>query len=298
MYRIKNSFFIVLISVLGLKAQNLDSLVASLEPKENIKYTDYIFKGTKIINGHSIECTKKGALQLMFQHRFSPIGNGIKDFFGLDGATIRFGFDYGITKWLSVGIGRSTTQKAYDGFLKAKLFRQSNKMPFGIVLVGTTAIKTDSWNAIPADDIFAHRMFYTTQLIIARKFTERFSAQITPTLVHRNYVTNPNAQNNVFALGLGLRYKISKRMAIVGEYFYANARQLEDNYFGNTVALGLDIETGGHIFQLHFTNASGMVEHQFIGMTRENITNGINSIRIGFNLNRVFTLVKNSESSW
>lgn len=294
MHHIKNSFLLA-ISFISLKAQNLDSLMANIQPKNEIEYVSYTFKGTKLINGHSIENTKKGALQLMFQHRFTPIGTGPVSFFGLDGATIRIAFDYGVTNWLNVGIGRSTLQKALDGFVKIKIARQSNKMPISIGVLGTTALNTQS---IANSSKFAHKLYYTTQLIIARKFSENFSAQIMPTLVHRNFVTDNNASNTIISLGAGLRYKFSKRMAIVGEYYFTPQSRLENGYFGNIVALGLDIETGGHVFQLHFTNSQGMIEHQMIGMTNNYIKNAFNSLRLGFNLNRNFTLIKNKEASW
>lgn len=294
---IKNKALIAFLVLLGINAfgQELDQLMAETDEKK----TDYAFatfKGTRILNGQSVEGLGKGVLQVMFQHRFSPINNGIYDFFGLDGAVIRFGFDYGITNRLTVGIGRTTDQKAYDGYFKLKMLRQSSgkiNMPLSVSLFGSSAIRTT--NAYNPTDAFKYRLFYTAQLIIARKFSPAFSVQFMPTFIHRNLTLNSTDKNSIFSLGIAFRYKVTKRSGIVAECYYTFPNQLDASYHSMVAALGWEIETGGHVYHLLFTNASGMLEHQFIGYNSAPLSDGLTSIRFGFNLSRVFTVLKNVE---
>ena len=280
---------------------NLDSLMKATEEKK-AEYIYATFKGTKIINGQSIETPGKGVLQLMFQHRFGPVNNTFNDFFGLDQASIRIGLDYGITNRLAVGIGRNKTQKAYDAYFKFKILRQctgENPCPISITLFQSAAINTldeNQWLDTLVPYRIEYRMYYTSQLLIARKFNESLSLQLMPTLIHRNLVEKRADRNTIFALGIGTRVKISKRTAIVAEYYYVFPDQLNPDYYHATLSLGFDIETGGHVFQVHFTSANDMTEHQFIGMNKNNLEFGARSIRLGFNLNRVFTLFKKKKS--
>ncbi|MFN0050198.1 MAG: DUF5777 family beta-barrel protein [Cytophagales bacterium] len=297
---IKSSFclsFSVFVLTLGF-GQDLDQLMTESEEKK----TDYAFatfKGTRTLNSQSIEGLGKGVLQVMFQHRFSPIDQGFYDFFGLDGAGIHFGFDYGITNRLTVGIGRSGGggepfgQKAYDGYLKYKLLRQSTgliNMPISLSLFASTAIKSS--NNYDETDAFRYRLFYTSQLIIARKFSPAFSVQLMPTFIHRNLTLSAADKNSVFSLGAAIRYKLTKRFGVVGEYYYTFPNQLDAQFQTSVAAIGWEIETGGHVYHLLFTNATGMIEHQFIGYNTSPFEAGFRSIRFGFNLSRVFTLVR------
>jgi hypothetical protein len=291
---IKSSSFTtlyILTLVLASNAQDLDQLMSQTDEKKK-EYTYATFKGTKVLNSHSIEGLGKGVLQVMFQHRFSPLENGIYDFFGLDGASIRFGFEYGINNRLTVGIGRASQQKAYDGYFKYKLLRQSTgprSLPFSLSLFGSTAIR--SQNFYNSSDEFNYRLFYTSQLIIARKFSPSFSLQLMPTFIHRNLTDSPSDANNLFALGIAFRQKLTKRFGIVGEYYYTFT-SLDSKYQSSVAALGLEIETGGHVYHLLFTNSPGVLEPQFIGNTRGSLSDGLATIRFGFNLSRVFTVVK------
>ncbi len=279
----------------------MDSLMNATEEKKT-EYAFATFKGTKILNSQSVEGVGRGVLQVVFQHRFSPIDKGFYDFFGLDGAGIRFGFDYGITKRLTIGIGRSggggepNFQKAYDGYLKMKLLRQSTglvNMPISISLFASTAVKSS--NTFDDFDKLPYRLFYSTQLIIARKFSPSFSMQLMPTFIHRNLTLNSTDKNNIFSLGAAARYKLTKRHGIVAEYYYTFPNQLDAQFQTSVAAIGWEIETGGHVYHLLFTNATGMIEHQFIGYNRSPFEDGFKSIRFGFNLSRVFTIVRYSE---
>lgn len=249
------------------------------------------FKSSRVINGHSMEFIGKGVLDFRILHRFGPVNDGIKEFFGLDQASMRMGFDYGLTKNLTIGIGRSTLQKELDGFLKFRPVHQSTGpggSPVSIVLVGGMSVITQE-NTDPAKDVtFSSRVGYYYQAIVGRKFNQRFTLQLTPTVVHRNQVLL-NDDNDTYALGVGSRFKLSKRVAFVVDYFYVfNGLPKEQNH--NPLSLGFDIETGGHVFQLHFSNASGMNERAFITETLNDWGKG--DIQFGFNLSRVFTIGK------
>ncbi len=266
-------------------------LLSMMEPDSNaINYTTATFKSTRVINGHSVETVAKNHLDFRISHRFGTLNSGAYNLWGLDVAYIRLGFEYGLTDRWMIGVGRSNTQKMYDFFTKVKLLRQSSgarNMPFSVTLFASSVINTLRFTQ--EDRTFRSRLAYTTQLLIARKFNERISLQLAPTLLHRNRVENIGEQNTVFALGVAGRYKISKRVALTGDYYYVFPDQLDPQYH-NSLALGIDIETGGHVFQLHFTNSLGMVEKQFIGETTGQWGQG--DIQYGFNVSRTFSFNK------
>lgn len=257
--------------------------------------TDYVtasFKTTRVINGHSIENTAGGVLDVKISHRFGFLNTGFYELFGLDAATIRIGGDYGITDWLMVGVGRSSFEKTYDGFLKARILRQSTgakQMPVSLSYVAGMAITTLQFQDPDRENYFSSRLFYTHQLLLARKFSDGFTLQIMPTLVHRNLVRWSYEENDVFSLGIAVRQKLSKRITLNLEYYHVFEDQLAPGYRA-PLSVGFDIETGGHVFQLHFTNATSMIEKGFIGETIGNWGDG--DIHFGFNISRVFTLVR------
>jgi len=271
---------------------NLMSMLSEDTPALHQKsYVAATFKATRIINGHSIENVGQGVLDFRVSHRFGAVKNGIKDFFGLDGATTRLGLDYGITNWLMVGIGRSTLNKEVDGSFKAKVLRQteSGNIPVSLSVMGSTGIQTTAAPAMPpgSEYYFSNRVAYTGQLLIARKFSNRFSMQLMPTVVHYNLVPLEADPNNVLSIGVGGRLKLSQRISLTGEYYY-NIEQIKGST--NALAFGMDIETGGHVFQLMFTNSNGITDRSFIGETTG--TWGNSDIHFGFNISRVFTIVK------
>jgi hypothetical protein len=259
------------------------------------EYTTAAFKSTRVINGHSVENTAHGVLDFRIGHRFGFVNGGLGEFFGLDGATVRLGLDYGVTDRLVVGIGRSSFQKTLDGFVKYKLMRQCDKgceTPFTLALVAASSMTTLQTSALPwydptRQDYFSHRMGYSFQLIIGRKFSESFTLQLNPGVVHRNLVATIDDPNDVFHISGAGRLKLSKRVALNAEYFYVLPGQLPEPY-RNSLSLGFDIETGGHVFQLHFTNSTAMFERGFITETTGDWGNG--DIHFGFNISRVFTL--------
>ncbi len=292
--------FLPVFIFLNARAQENTDLLNQLEKemapeKDQTKYTTATFKTTRLVNGHTIENVGKGVLDVKISHRFGNLNEGGYELFGLDKATMRLGLDYGITRYLMVGIGRSTFQKTYDGFLKIKIVRQSGgkrKMPVTVSYIPTIALKTLKDQDRSVKNYASSRLSYTHQLIIARKFSESTSLQLMPTFIHQNLVSLIAEPNNMFAIGIGGRQKITKRISINVEYYY----QLP-NYklkgTTNNLSIGFDIETGGHVFQLHITNSKGMNERTFIADTRGKWEKG--DILFGFNISRVFTIGKNNK---
>jgi hypothetical protein len=273
----------------------LDDLMGDQEPKTT--FINNAFKSSRVINGHSMEMLGEGVLDFRILHRFGIVKNGLKDLFGLDQASMRMGFDYGITKDLTVGIGRSTFQKEMDGFVKYRIVQQQTgekNIPVSILVIGGSTIRTSAFSN-PAFDAFENRMGYYAQTIIGRKFNENFSFQLAPTFVHRNLVETAQDYNSMFALGVGGRAKISKRTAIVldAHPILYGARA---GYNLMPLSIGVDIETGGHVFQLHLSNARGMNEKTFIAETLQDWGKG--EFQFGFNLSRVFTVKKNTSTSF
>ncbi|MEO6668572.1 MAG: DUF5777 family beta-barrel protein [Ferruginibacter sp.] len=252
-------------------------------------YTRATFKTTRLISGHSVENTGKGVLDVKISHRFGNLNEGGYQLWGLDNATMRFGFDYGITDYISIGVGRSTFQKTYDGYVKIKLLRQSRgkrNMPVTLSYIPTIELRTLKFEDPKISGKVSNRIFYTHQLLIGRKFSEGTSFQVMPTFIHQNLVMLATDPNNIFALGVGGRQKISRRVSINAEYYPIIGKRLSGTK--DALSIGFDIETGGHVFQLHFTNAPGMAEHSFITQTTG--TWGKGDILFGFNISRVFNI--------
>ena len=291
---------LVFLPLTGLFGQD-DLLDLIEEDPNNIEETVYInatFKGTKVINVQSNEIPGPGVMQFIILHRFGALNDDyLYNFFGLEQANTRFSFDYSINKWLNFGIGRSSASKTYDGFVKAKVLRQSTggiNMPVSMTLYSSINYSTLRWQD-GIDHNESDRFSYSYQVVIARKFNEWLSLELVPSLVHYNLVETVAQSNDIFGLGFAGRIKLSQRIAITGEYmlqipqnsYLANG--VETNYY-NSASIGIDIETGGHVFQLHLTNSRAMADPQWIGRTPGSWANG--DIYLGFNISRVFTLVK------
>ncbi len=273
----------------SLSAQ--DDLLSLLgEDAPETEFATAAFKTNRVINLHSLENTAPGVLDFKISHRFGTLDGGLYDIFGLDNATIRLGLDFGLTDRLAVGIGRSSYEKTYDGFLKYKLLRQSTgkrNMPVTAAVFASAAIQTLKWPNPNRENLFTSRLYYTFQLILGRKFSNSFSLQLSPTLVHRNLVATRAEKNDVPALGIAARYKLSKRIALNAEYIYVAPNTLAPE-FRNSLSVGFDIETGGHVFQLHLTNSTAMIERGFVAETTGSWADG--GIHFGFNISRVFTM--------
>jgi len=283
----------------ALFAQSMEELLKKDTEHETTVVTG-TFKGTHLIHGHSIEAPAKGVLQSTFSHRFGTLEDPVYTFLGMNQASIRFGFDYGISDKLSVGIGRSsglggsTPPPTYDGYVKYKVLSQSTgerNIPLSISAVIASAVDTEQWpndgTVHPASD----RMYYTAQLLVARKFGERLSLQLMPTMLRRNLLTQDDQKKNIASIGVGGRWKVSKRTAFTFEYYASQASALGRDHY-NPIAIGYDIDTGGHIFQIMLTNSMGLIESQFLGNTTTNFFSGPGGMRLGFTFSRVFNLKK------
>ncbi len=252
------------------------------------------FKGNRVINSNSVEMMGKANLDFRICHRFGTIDKGAYEMWGLDQAYQRMSFTYGFSDLLNIEIGRSSVNKVYDGSIKWKLMRQAKgdkKRPLSIVYVANMAVQTlKNTNPLYNPYPFTHRLYYTHQLLVARKFNEVFSAQIMPTIVHRNFIDSIKYKNTVLSIGVAARYKLTRKFALTGEYFYVLPKQIAPIY-QNSLSLGFDIETGGHVFQMHFTNSTMMNEKGFIAETTNSWTKG--QIHFGFNISRVFYIGRN-----
>ncbi len=247
------------------------------------------FRGLRVINGHSVETLYEGELEFLIEHRFGRINGGLYELFGLDQATMRMGFDYGITHRLNIGVGRSTYGKHLDGYVKYKIAGQTadDRIPVTLTVVSTMAANmlrpVNPDQPMPVQS----RLAYTHQILLARKWSDRFSTQLMPTFVHYNLVDTRQEQNDVFVLGFAARVQLTKNLAITGEYYYKLPGQLAPEK-RDPLGIGFDINTGSHVFQLHFTNAQSMIEKAFIGETRGDWLAG--DIHFGFNMSRLFKL--------
>lgn len=288
----------LLLSIFSLQLPAQDDLMDLLdaEQEEQKSFTIATFKGTRIVNGHSIEMPAAGVMQMQISHRFGRVNTGLYELFGLDQANIRLGLDYGITPWLTVGAGRSNVLKTYDGYAKARLLRQSSgkgAFPFSLSVIGATALNTLRWPDTTRENYFSSRLDYTWQVLIARKFSDAISLQLMPTLVHRNLVPTLADRNDVFAIGAGGRWKFSRSASLNAEYYYVLPGQIVNTRISgrpatNSLALGLDIETGGHVFQLMVANSRNMTENLFITETDGKWTAA--DLHFGFAISRVFTV--------
>ena len=259
-----------------------------------INLTTATFKSTRILNGHSIERMPPGQLDFRISHRFGTINSGPYEFFGLDQSNIHFSLEYGILPWLMVGAGRGSYEKTFDGFTKLTLLRQSSGarvMPVSVSIMSSVALKSLKWADPSRTNYFSSRLSYVHQVLIARKINQSFSVQITPTFVHRNMTATELDPNDLFAVGGGGRMKLTKRISLNAEYYYLlNPKTYMSQKVYNPLSVGFDIETGGHVFQLLFTNSLAMIEKGFIGETTGSWGHG--DVHFGFNISRVFTLKK------
>ncbi len=285
--------FIGIFLVTRLSAQDEDLLKLLGKEKPKKQLIKYAFKSPRIINGHSIEFLNPGTMDFRIMHNFGPLSSGVQNLYGLDVATMRMSFDFGLAKSLMIGVGRSTYKKELDGFIKYAPIRQSTgpwSSPITVALVAGMTLNTLPWADTSIKNYFSSRLAFYYQVLIGRKFSEGFTLQISPTMVHRNLVQYATDSNDVYALGIGGRLKLSNRVAFTWDYFYLmnilNGKV--PTGVTNPLSVGFDIETGGHIFQLHFSNTAGMNERAFLTET----TNSWSKFQVsfGFNLSRVFQL--------
>ncbi len=291
--KLRHLIFLMFLLPLGLHAQEED-LLAGMETVDNSPVLA-TFKGTRLINLHTIEVPGRRSLDFRIAHRFGPFNGGWYDFYGLDGgASIRLGLEYSYDGRLEFGIGRSSVEKMTDAFLKYRLLRQR---PHGWKQVSVTlftsayyTILKDPDQATNGFDKYARRssrLSYASQIIIGRKFSDRFSFQLSPTYIHMNQVNRISDLNDAFVLGAATRFKITKRSAITLEYGWRATGYTRTKYY-DSLGIGYDIETGGHVFQMFLTNSLGLTEPQFLLRTNNKWADA--GIRLGFNISRMFTI--------
>lgn len=246
-------------------------------------YATATFKGLQIVTLQSTKIPAAKEFYFVVSHRFGSVKGGISEFFGLDMATTKLGGVYGITNWLSVSASRHTMLKVYEASVKYRLARQSDTFPVDIIGYNTADINTFLEEEDYPKLEFSDRLTYITQLLISRKVTDKLSFEIVPSYIHKNLYDPTQENNDQFSLGAGGRMKLSKRLSLNMEYVYN-----VDNpgYYVNPLSLGLDIETGGHVFQLLFTNSQAMTESGYITNAAGDWGNG--DFYFGFNLYRVF----------
>lgn len=300
-----------------LKSQ--DDLLNQMLNENNGNKKEYVsatFKGTRLINGHTVETTKKKALDFLITHRFGDMGvKGVSGhtLLGIDNASdIQFVFEYGVTDDLTLGISRSQgagkLRELYTGLVKYRVYKQTlnNKRPVTITLLGNATISSMKKQSDPllisSFPKFNHRMSYLLQVMVARKFTDWLSVQATPTFLWRNLVEY-NDNNALFFLGLSARTKITKRSAIIFEYYlplmgkgqnyreyFTMVRGIKNAPYYPSLHIGYELETGGHVFHINLTNSEGTIENDFLPYTSKNWIQG--GFRLGFTISRGFYFSK------
>jgi hypothetical protein len=290
-------FLLALLLTLSVRPVLSQDLLDMLDEgqKEPINYTAGTFKATHIVIGQSAENTPKGNMEFLISHHFGRINGGYQNLYGLNQAFIRIGTEYGFTDWLTAGVGLNTYRITWDGYLKAKFLRQSTggrKVPVTMTGFASMAVSTTTWTVPEQTNYFSSRMSYAFELMIARKFTEWLSLQVTPALVHYNLVATASDHNDIFGVAVGGRIKLSKRVSANAEWYYVIPNQVYDpaQIYHNSLSVGVDIETGGHVFQIFLTNSEGLIEEYFIPYTKGKWSFG--DIYLGFTISRMLTIVK------
>ncbi|MFS4483201.1 DUF5777 family beta-barrel protein [Hyunsoonleella sp. 2307UL5-6] len=279
--------FLLFIFCLPLLLHAQDDLLNEIDTDSTInQYADAAFKGLQIVNFQSTKLVADDTFVLVVAHRFGNLKNGIDTFFGLDEAVTRLNFIYGISDNLNIGISRSSFQKIYEGSIKYRIVKQSSN-GFPLTIVGFNAVLVNTSfekESFPLIE-FSDRLGYTSQILISRKVNTNLSLEFAPTLFHEGLVSVNEQDNTQFALGFGGRYKLTKRWSLNIDYGL-HLNRAENSPFKNPLSIGFDLETGGHVFQLHFTNAQGMNTNSFLGQTTGDWTDG--DVFFGFNLSRTF----------
>ncbi|CAM3656195.1 DUF5777 domain-containing protein [Flavobacterium gelidilacus] len=288
--KVTHLLFLFLAFNLANAQDDLLDQLDSIQPKEKGIATA-AFKGLQVCNMQSTKLPVKGEFYFLVSHRFGDLSNGLDNFFGLDNALTKIGGIWGVTNWLSLGASRHTYNKTYELAAKYKFISQREEgFPFTIVGYNTMDINSDLKKDNNPQLVFQNRLQYSSQLIISRKFSESFSMQVLPIFVHKNLYDNTIDQKETFLIGAGGRYKLSKRLSLNAEYAYRTNVDsgLSNSPFNNPLTVGLDIETGGHVFQLVFANSQPMNDVAMLTNARGNWDFKRGPLYFGFNMYRVF----------
>ncbi|WP_140485462.1 DUF5777 family beta-barrel protein [Flavobacterium sp. GSA192] len=275
---------ILLLFLLPLASFSQEDLLKGIDTISGKEKVSAAFKGLKIVNLESTKLAAKGDLYFIVAHRFGSVKDGFEGFFGLDNANTQLKFVYGLTDWLTISGARS--ELAYDFSTKYTLFNQTTD-GFPVSIAGFTSLainntlKESLYPKLTFDDQFT----YVQQLLISRKYSEKLSLQLAPTLFHENFVDNAEQDNTQYAIGIGGRYKLSKRWSLNIDYA-AHLNRASNSVYKNPLSIGFDLDTGGHVFQMHFTSSQGIHEAGYLGQTTGDWAKG--DVFFGFNLLRVF----------
>ncbi|MCW3160197.1 DUF5777 family beta-barrel protein [Chryseobacterium oryctis] len=275
--------FLFLLVFASILTYSQEDLLKDIDTIKTNKTTQPAFKALQIVTGQSTKLSAKNEWYIVVAHRFGDISKGFKDFFGLDDASTKLGVIYGATDGLSFSLSRETLMKTFEAGAKYRLVEQSENFPVDIVGYNVIAINTELDKDNYPHLKFSDRLSYLTQALISRRFNDRFSLQVTPSYVHKNLYEPTVEDKNQFLTGIGGRYKISKRVSINAEYFVNFDNH---SFYKNPLSIGVDIETGGHVFQLLFTNSQ--VNSDIGYLTNATGKWGKGQVFFGFNLYRVF----------
>ncbi|MEO5776106.1 MAG: DUF5777 family beta-barrel protein [Flavobacterium sp.] len=266
-----------------------DELMKELDsvPKGN-EAASAAFKGLQICNMQSTKLAAKGEFYFLVSHRFGDLKNGINNFFGLDNALTKIGGIYGVTNWLSIGASRHTYQKTYELAIKYRLANQQvDGFPVTIVGYNTMDINSELDKKLYPGLKFNNRLAFTSQVLVSRKFSNSFSGELAGIFVHKNLYDGLLDQKNIYLVGAGTRYKVAKRLSVNLEYAARlNLPEGSSSPYKNPLTVGLDIETGGHVFQLVFSNSQPMNDVAIFSNAGGDWGKG--SLYFGFNMYRVF----------
>tara|TARA_B110000967_G_scaffold52557_1_gene53813 strand:+ start:165 stop:1016 length:852 start_codon:yes stop_codon:yes gene_type:complete len=264
-----------------------DDLLSEIDTAtETPLYASAVFKGLKVINFESTKLVAKGGFNFIVSHRFGTVKNGFQNLFGLDEAVTHLNFVYGLSDHINISASRSSNQKIYEVATKFRLVsQQAGKIPFTVVgytsVLANTALDTDNLPKLE----FKHRLSYIAQLLVSRKMNKNLSLILSPTFFHDNYLTDDFQENSQYGVGFGGRYKLGKRWSLNTEYG-VHLNRSKNSLYNNPFSIGVDLETGGHVFQLLFTNSQSMNTNGVFGTSTGEWGEG--DVYFGFNLARSF----------
>jgi hypothetical protein len=274
-------YFLLLFSFVSYSQEDLLVGLDSVAVNQKVSSA---FKGLKIVNLESTKLAARGDLYFIVAHRFGSVKDGFEGFYGLDNANTQLKFLYGLTEWLTISGARN--QIAYDFSVKYTIKNQiENGFPVSVVGFNSLAINNTLKESLYPKLTFDNRLIYVSQILISRKFSEKLSLELAPTFFHENFVDNDSQDNSQYAIGFGGRYKLTKRWSLNMDYA-AHLNRASNSVYKNPLSIGFDLETGGHVFQMHFTSSQGIHEAGYLGQTTGDWTKG--DIFFGFNLARVF----------
>jgi len=264
-----------------------DELLSEIDTViEEPTYASAVFKGLKVINFESTKLVAKKGFNFIVSHRFGTVKNGFQNLFGLDEAVTHLNFVYGLSDNINISASRSSNQKIYEVATKFRLVnQQAGKIPLTVVgytsVLANTSLDTDNLTKLE----FKHRLSYVAQLLVSRKMNNNLSLILSPTFFHDNYLTDDFQENSQCGIGFGGRYKLGKRWSLNMEYG-VHLNRSENSLYKNPFSIGVDLETGGHVFQLLFTNSQSMNTNGVFGTSTGEW--GESDVYFGFNLARSF----------